>query len=355
MKKFLLKTIFLLPIPVLLVSINYFIDPAHIFSSRFEEGVARHLLNGMNVTNVYNYDERLLQKHYIEGLNNEPEVVVLGSSRIMLIGSSFFPGNRLVNNGVSGGQIEDMMAIFNLYLKKDFMPKKVVLGLDPWMLNDNNGDMRWLSLKDDYLDMARKLHVEVPDSLPTSGKNTKYGELVSLDYFQHSVRTALKFGANRYSPTRQSVNDGLGYTRLTDGSICYDKQYRGRTSAEIELTVNSYIGLKPIYLLGSFSHLSGREIEQLEKFIDFLVEKRIEVILFLAPYHPKVYNFLLSDAQYKLLSGSEGYFKALATRKKLDIFGSFAPDKYKLDGSYFYDGMHFKEEAIPLILKPSWD
>lgn len=119
--------------------------------------------------------------------------------------------------------------------------------------------------------------------------------------------------------------------------------------------MHPYIGLKPIYLLGGFSHLSGREIEQLEKFIDFLIEEKIEVTLFLAPYHPKVYNFLTDDAQYKLLSGSEDYFKALAARKKLDIFGSFAPDKYKLDGSYFYDGMHFKEEAIPLILKPSWN
>lgn len=353
MKKIFLKIMLLVPVLVLLVSINYFIDPAHIFDPRFEEGIARHLLDGMNVTNVYNYDERLLQKYYIEGLNNKPEVVVLGSSRIMLIGSSFFPSHRLVNNGVSGCQIEDMMAIFNLYLKKDFMPKKIVLGLDPWMLNDNNGDRRWLSLKDNYIDMARRLHIEVSDSSSISRRNPKYGELVSLDYFQNSLWTILKFGTNKYSPTRRILNDGI--TRLTDGSICYDKKYRIRTLAEIELAANSYIGLKPIYLLGGFSYLSRGKIGQLEKFIDFLIDERIEVIFFLAPYHPKVYNFLIGDIQYKKVSESEGYFKALAVLKNINIFGSFDPGKYMLDGFYFYDGMHFKEETIPLILKSSWD
>lgn len=351
MKKFFIKTIFLAPVPVLLVALNYFIDPAHIFDSRFEEGIAKHLLNGMNVTNVYNYDERLLQKYYIEGLNNEPEVVVLGSSRIMLMGSSFFPGKRLVNNGVSGGQIEDMMAVFNLYLKKDFIPKKVILGLDPWMLNENNNDTRWLSLKDDYIDMVRRLKIEIKDSLLATEENRKYGELFSLDYFQNSLRNVLKFGINRYFLTQDAVNNG--FTRLSDGSICYDKKYRERTPAEVELTVKSYIGLKPIYLLGGFSHLSGRKIEQIEKFIDFLLEEKIEVVLFLAPYHPKVYNYLISNAQYKIILEAEDYYNAMALRKKINILGSFDPNKYEIDSYFFYDGMHFKEDAIPLILKLS--
>ena len=67
---------------------NYCVDPAQLFSGgNYEQGVADILLSGNNVANVSNYDERLLQKAYVNNLKRRNDVIVLGSSRSMQIKS----------------------------------------------------------------------------------------------------------------------------------------------------------------------------------------------------------------------------------------------------------------------------
>jgi len=149
--KFIKKLIFLLPILCVIIGFNYFIDPANIFrSEKYYKEVVGVLLKGKNVANIMNYDERLLQKEYINGISKRKEIFVLGSSRVMQISSSVFPGHSFLNNGVSGASIEDDMAIYWMYRKKGFIPSIVVLGLDPWLLNKNNGQGRYESIIREY-------------------------------------------------------------------------------------------------------------------------------------------------------------------------------------------------------------
>ncbi len=146
------KLSLLAPIFLFVILINYFVDPAHILCKTdrsYEEGMAALLLKGLNVADASNYDERLLQEFYIKGLteSDRKEIIVLGSSRAGQICSNLFPLASFFNNSVSGGSLEDYVAITGIYLGKGLLPKEVILGIDPWLFNRNNGQNRWKSIK----------------------------------------------------------------------------------------------------------------------------------------------------------------------------------------------------------------
>lgn len=96
MKQFLIKTIFIsILILGTLISVNYFGDAARLFSVGYEKRIADIILSGINVTNISNYDERLFQKELITSMEHSPDVVILGSSRTMLINKDYFNKNSM--------------------------------------------------------------------------------------------------------------------------------------------------------------------------------------------------------------------------------------------------------------------
>ena len=114
MKSFFIKILLLcFSVFATIIPINYFVDPANIFGNgAYEKGISDYLIQGYHVVNIMNYDERLLQKFYIESLKNGPKTIVLGSSRSMQLSSRLL-SQQVINNGVSGASVEDLLAIYN--------------------------------------------------------------------------------------------------------------------------------------------------------------------------------------------------------------------------------------------------
>src|SRR3989338_6442097 len=153
------KVLLLLPILLVMTGFNYFMDPAGLFRGNdYYEGLAGILLKGNNISNLVNYDDRLLQKYLIEGLPEKKGIVLLGSSRVMQISSDFFPGHTFMNHGVAGASLEDDMAIYWLYRKQGLLPSTVIIGLDPWLLNKNSGQLRFESILREYQEISDFLH-----------------------------------------------------------------------------------------------------------------------------------------------------------------------------------------------------
>ena len=157
MKRFFKKLLFILPIPVIIVLINYFEDPANLFNVKYEKGIVEYLVQGYNVTNVVNYNDRMLQKLFIKKMKDCPTEIVLGASGVFLIDSSFSTDTHFINNGMGGASFEDYLAIFYLYEKKGCKIQKVVIGLSPYLLNDNLDQDRWKSLSTEYNTFLKKV------------------------------------------------------------------------------------------------------------------------------------------------------------------------------------------------------
>lgn len=347
MKQFILKVFFVLsPILLLVIGVNYFGDAANLFKEGFEKKVAKELNKGQNVTNVYNYDERLLQKYMIHDLNYCPEIVVLGSSRVMLLNSNDFKGQSFYNAGVSSSSFEDILVMFEFFQQKNCLPKKIIIGLDPWTLNANNGQTRWTAYNKEYNSIF-KLLMNKESSIHENWKDSKYLQLVSPSYFKSSYKNLFAKSLLPIS-TKKPIN--TSFTRHPDGSISYDSIYRSVTPDELVKHVVDYIS-GDVFCVEKFEKLSPEIELLLEKFIIYLKTKKCEVTILMAPYHPDVYDFISKTKKYQNVIKSETYFRRLASKQHIKIIGSFNPKVLKLDKTYFYDGMHCNEKGIEKILK----
>ncbi len=353
MKSLLLRLFLLAPLGVLLVGVNYFVDPANLFSGgTYERGVAALLAKGQHVTNLRNFDERLLQKFSIATLPKRPPVLVIGSSRSMLIGENIYPQGTVHNGGVSGGVAEDLLAVYQMYTARGWHADTLVIGLDPWMLNDNHGQERWKTLATEALQMRRQLGAEAAGgeaedglgNLVASGSTlAKLGELLSLSYFQSAIKQ-LRDPSKRpsaYRATNQAVNDE--FTKHPDNTISYARTYREQNSDD---AARSYMANKPVYSLGTYTGLSADVRNVLEKMVTDARSKGSVVVLFMAPYHPTVWKFLVSNPDYQYVTKSEAWFRELAAREHLRLIGSFDPTPFNLTSADFYDGMHCKPEVV---------
>ncbi|MES2284303.1 MAG: hypothetical protein V4547_01360 [Bacteroidota bacterium] len=334
----------LMPFFLFVVLVNYFGDAAHLFSNKYVEQISENLLVGKNVTNISNYDERLLEKYLINNKSTCPEVVVLGSSRTMLINSNYFKNQSFSNNSVSGSSIEDLVAVFHLYEQNNCIPKKIILGLDPWTLNINNGQTRWLTLNREFYDLSNHLtnshKISKEDYI-----NSKYYQLISPSYFKSSIKKLFL----KSDPIITDRRNNKTLTKLVDGSINYDERNRNPTTVQVEMAVLDYLN-NSIYGVEKFDTLSPETTLLLDKFVKHLKSKNIEVVFFLAPYHIKVYSFLAKSEKYRQVIESEKYFIKLGEKYKIKIIGSFNPNILNLDNSYFFDGMHCTEQGIEKIM-----
>lgn len=138
------------PVFIALVIVNYFGDAAKLFSKNFERNIVEIIDEGFNVTNITNYDERLFQKEFINRIKKRPNILILGSSRSMEINGDYFNDTNVINISVSGASIEDVIAIYQLYVLRKILPKTIIISVEPWTFNEKSGQTRWKSLSQEY-------------------------------------------------------------------------------------------------------------------------------------------------------------------------------------------------------------
>ena len=111
----------------------------------------------------------------------------------MQIRSYHFEDRSFFNHAVSGASIEDFIAIYQMYLDKDFVPSKVVIALDPWILNQNNGKNRWQIIGKYCQTAASTLNISVKhESSLNLFHLTKWLNLMSLSYLKASFESCIR-------------------------------------------------------------------------------------------------------------------------------------------------------------------
>lgn len=335
MKYFFRQILYFIPIPLIITSINYFGDPANLFNDNYVLKIANCLSQGETVSNVSDCDERLLQRYFIEKMNECPTEIVLGPSTVQLINNSYSTEKHLINNGVIWASLEDYLSIYYLYEKKGCKIKKALLGLGPWLLHDNSNLNRWKVLGKEYNIFLNKLFSNTSINNAEYGlyHYTKYKELFSLQYFKISLISLI------------NVKKG-GVTRRKDGSISYSTGFLNAELREVENRARHNIGSDLEYAFGNFTHLSIHYKSLFSSFVEYLQKQNVQVEFYLSPLHPIMYEYLSKNSCYHNIFETEYYLKDFASAHKIKVIGSYNPAKYNFDNSYFLDGWHLKEKAI---------
>ena len=316
-----------------------------------EKSIADLLVSGQNVEVNSAFDDRLIQKFRIAGQKVLPDIVVIGSSRTMQIGSNVFPDKYVINNAVPNCSLGDFLGIIFNYDKKKEFPRTMVLGVDPWLFNSSDGKYMWETYKDDTFGMLKKLKIPLwifrAPLIPAPIAN-----IFSLSYFQWSV---IVFRQNKpqdhlFFPTSQEIDQDD--VLLRDGRRSYNIPCRTMSVEDVEKKANSVINTQ----VQDFSFREpDRGWEDIwEKLISYLQSEHVNVVFFLAPYHPIVYNSFLVSEQNKRIVEFENYYRDFAKRHKLKILGSYDPSKVGLSENDFYDGEHASKEAVEKIFRQGW-
>ena len=352
-KKFVFKAIFLLPLLMIITATNFFVDPAHLYENgKLEKGIADILSSGQNVGVVSNFDDRLIQKFRIVKLARMPDIVIIGSSRSMQIGSNVFQDKYVINNAMPDATLGDYLGILFNYDKNNEWPRTIILGVDPWVINSKSGEYRWESFKEDTFAMLKKLNIPSGD-LKETLITPQLANIISISYFQQSVKKIFekKSRPNEYFATNLEIGSNYDVL-LKDGRRSYNMSCRIRSAKEVEKFANTEI--KDQNQDFQFREPDPKWENILEKLVIYLQSRHVDVVFYLAPYHPLVYSSFLVSSQNKIIVDIENYYKDFAKRHMLRIIGSYDPSKANLSDKDFYDGEHPTKEAVEKIFGRAW-
>jgi hypothetical protein len=334
---------------MLVAGTNFFIDPAHYINKVAEQEIAQQLLNGNNILNFSDCNDRSIQRYLILKDSLKYKTVVLGSSHTMLFNKDNVKSTSFFNRSVGGAVIEDLVGIYLLMKQKNVLPDTIILCLDAAALNNNHGQTRWQEFLYELSLNCKSSNLALPENINPYYPLwfTKNQMLLSPDYFQQSLKmvsskkSALKIEFKLDSNT-------INMIKYKDGNIRYPLSLINQNKLEKDKLITEYINGK-LSLYDNFNKLSSNYMLWFEWLINDMQKNNIQVIGVLPSFHPAVYNYFKSNYRGKLILESEIYFKNLCQRKNVELYGSYNPAFNNLTDSDFYNADHFNENAIPSI------
>jgi hypothetical protein len=336
MKKLLYNlTLIVVPLGLLVTGVNYFIDPANIFSGKaYVAGISDVLVKGHNVDNVSNYDERALQEQMITKEPYRPDVVVLGSSRVMELGSDFFPGKRVLNCGVSHANTNDLVAIVGLLDSLHKLPEEIVINADPHLICQG-GTTEWQTLASAHRYMMGQWHLPA-DAGQRSLLLVKAGTLFSFDYFEKSLTFLSQHKSKRF----RDVGTGRPATsgRFSDGTVCYSAAYSNPDTLKVAGDARVVGGREIV-------NLDPEKIRLLSMLVDYLISRRVKVVLVMIPYHHEYYATMNKRFE-NVFSSYDSLYRQFARAKAIPIRGGFDAVRLGIPLDEFYDSWHCSKQAI---------
>lgn len=328
---------------------NYKIDSLGLLKETTLDNVAKDLADGKIVAGLSNIDERIFRKKQIEYLKNNVDYVAIGSSRTMQLRKNMFLNDGIKNfqnYSVSGASVEDYIALIQVHQNKfNKLPTNIIFGLDAWIFNKNNGQTRYLSLKNEYKQFLEKLNTKYEISSKNSELNeNKISYFLSIDYFKENIKE-FKKNQTYFIVDNIEVDEAL---KMPDGSIYYPYKNRFPDFNEVSNIAKSY-AKGSVYSLENYKELSNTEL--FEKLINYLKDNKVNVYFYLTPYNPITYDILISNEKYKIINEAENYLKKFAKENNIKIVGSYNPHNLKLKNEHFFDGMHSLDTAYEIIFK----
>jgi len=331
---------------------NYKVDNSGLFgNANYLLQAAKALTNGKIISGLHNADQRSLQELIIKNLHVKNDVIVIGSSKSMMLRKRFFLTDEInyFNHSAYGGSLEDYLSIIGAYESiHQYIPKTVIIGLDTWTFNKYNGQLRWKTLEKYYDFEIGKIYnkkVENKNHINTM----KWKQLINYDYTLLNIESfmnLLKSDGQAFQVIENvDVDESL---REPDGSIHYPFDRRYREESDTQIKAKAYTQ-GSVYGLGNYKELHN--IQLFEDFIAYLQAKGTKVIFFLTPYHPTSYDILIKDEKYKHINIVEEYLIKFSKTKNIELKGSYNPHKYNFTNKDFFDGMHGHDVVAKKIAK----
>lgn len=326
---------------IILVSVNFKIDSANVFNPEsFYSSVTKNLSKGQNIIFNGNWDERLFKKHLLLSNNKyDAPLFVIGSSRAMQINSEML-NTPILNIGVSGAALQDYLGFYSM-IKTTKKTSKILLVIDPWVFNKNNGEFRWISLKNEMDSYFYQNTLNNP-YINQNIYSDRLLNLFSFSYLQENIKIIIN-PKKSYKLTldNESYSDNI---YRYDGSLKYSNKYHSRDTNEIKLQTTKYVQ-KDIYHMSNFNEIDSTVIID---FIKQIIKDKNQLFILLMPFNPQIYSEL--SKKVPNIEKSEDFIYKLGSNLNIPVKGSFNPANLDITTNCFLDAMHLKNNGIQKVM-----
>ncbi len=354
MKKLFWKCLLLaavLYIPV--VGMNIVADSANLFRGKMVREMSELLLDGKTIQSPGDFDEGELQKHMISSEAFDYDTVVIGSSSVLYV--PWEEGTYVA--GLSGAYLKDMIAVIGLLESEEKLPKKIIIGMDPWNLKEDGGVGRHTSIAK-YADyelaiLEGKSQNEAEKYLRSSDLGAmleKGGELFSFSYFQSSLKLIVKTGIKGIPSLVNKRAEVLTADEAREIPALYPNLQRSQvyyeTENDMENEAGYFISQHSIMYLGErYDQVSEDNVKLFELMLKGLKDKGIEAEVYISAMYPTLYSFIEESGDYQGVIETEACIRRLAAKYDAKVCGSFDPEALGLSKEDFADVFHLIPES----------
>ncbi len=345
MKKLIKNILYIItPFAILVMVVNYYVDPANVFSNgMYESKVAAVLLKGHNVDDIQNCDERKIVEKIVMQMPATPDVAIVGSSRALEVSSDFFPNKKFMNYGVSHANINDILAIVGLMDSLQKLPKEIYIETSP-VFSEISPTEEWASLYNYHQYAIKKMNIDCKVDYNNSALFRlidNASKLFSFKYFQKSIGSLREIGSKKVQDIDTLAPKNMG--RFSDFSITYPKSYTTPDTLKAQVDAVTYTTKI------AAPKIDENRLKILGEIVEYLKQKNVKVYLVNTPFQPDCYK--ISEDKYHSFTKMETRIRQFAKTQQLKVFGTFSPFETNINRSQFYDQIHCSKKALRDVMK----
>jgi len=253
-------------------------------------------------------DDRKLIQYRVYNDAETINTIAVGSSRLMQL--PIANNDSIRNFSVAGADLEDIVSI-TMMSERKFDPQKVIIGIDPWILNKNRGD-RWKTLNKEYRLALFELSKGAKD------------EKIEHDEKMFQL-PSIKYSSSDYSEPDLSRN------------ILYRNGYRhlGSTASIDFLQLQENINEVSNY--GFYKYEQDQNALRILRMLLSKLSSSSEVVIILSPYSQKLYSTLQDNHPILV---NENLIRDISKELNIQIYGSYDPSLTNCLESEFNDLFH---------------
>lgn len=347
------KFLLLAPILVFMVAFSYNVDCSGLFQGALApRRIVDLMLDGYDVTNFEQMDERQVVQLYAQDVSEAPEAIGIGSSRVLQFNRENTGVDSFFNMGVTGADVRDNMTSYYKMVSYGKTPKVLLWSLDPWVFYGSEAAFDERADAELYNEFLTKV-LNVPTDYEEPDPVELWRALADPAYFQGNVHYYFKNRGQavitdedgnsiKFNPVEGDPYDQTSTIKRSDGSVLYDVAFRNQTVDQIRAqAATACTTFNSVHMEG-FDAMSETQMQAFDSFIQYAQSQGTTVILVLSPWHPYLYGYLLTEPDnHKGFFQVENWVRQYAAEHNIPLYGSYDPECIEgLQETDFFDGLH---------------
>ena len=332
------KFLLLAPILVFMVAFSYNVDCSGLFQGALApRRIVDLMLDGYDVTNFEQMDERQVVQLYAQDVPEAPEAIGIGSSRVLQFNRENTGVDSFFNMGVTGADVRDNMTSYYKMVSYGKTPKVLLWSLDPWVFYGSEAAFDERADAELYNEFLTKV-LNVPTDYEEPDPVELWRALADPAYFQGNVHYYFKNRGQavitdedgnsiEFNPVEGDPYDQTSTIKRSDGSVLYDVAFRNQTVDQIRAqAATACTTFNSVHMEG-FDAMSETQMQAFDSFIQYAQSQGTTVILVLSPWHPYLYGYLLTEPDnHKGFFQVENWVRQYAAEHNIPLYGSYDPE-----------------------------